>query len=170
MLDTDATKATLGERGRVITESWRIFRHRDVTRMPQQTNGVDCGMFAFHYARCIIGGIPFDFTQGDIPAFRRRLLLDAVLWERTADEFLSSTSDVTAAASAAAAHLPHAGAVPPAPAVAVHHARGRVSSATGGSAAAGVGVPSHRRPTVSSSSRAAAAVALVSCCAYGWRG
>lgn len=44
--------------------------------MPRQTNTVDCGVFQLKLAECVAMGIPFAFTQDDMPHFRRRIALE----------------------------------------------------------------------------------------------
>lgn len=43
---------------------------------PQQRNGVDCGVFVTMFAHYLVDDLPLDFTQDDIPFFRRKLAAD----------------------------------------------------------------------------------------------
>lgn len=44
--------------------------------MPQQTNGYDCGVFVLKYADYIARDAELDFTQSDMPHFRKIIMLD----------------------------------------------------------------------------------------------
>ncbi len=44
-----------------------------VQNLPQQQNGTDCGMFSIYYADFLSDDLPFDFSQDDIPEFRRKV-------------------------------------------------------------------------------------------------
>ncbi|KAK6255445.1 hypothetical protein SCA6_016750 [Theobroma cacao] len=44
--------------------------------IPEQKNGVDCGLFVMKYADCLTHGDFFPFTQQDMPDFRLRTFLD----------------------------------------------------------------------------------------------
>lgn len=47
--------------------------------VPQQHNGCDCGVFVCAFAQCLSCGIdPFDFSQKDMPNFRRHIALSIV--------------------------------------------------------------------------------------------
>ena len=70
----DVTAAKLGPGGAVDTRGWRIVRHHS-SRVPQQANTHDCGVFALAFARCIAEGRTFDFGQADMRYLRRRLAL-----------------------------------------------------------------------------------------------
>lgn len=72
---SDETAAKLGEYARVHTDSWTVRRHAATSGVPQQDNGSDCGMFMLNYARCIIAGTHWDFSQGDMADLRQRLAL-----------------------------------------------------------------------------------------------
>jgi len=43
---------------------------------PHQTNGFDCGMFMSRAAEHLVRGVMVDFTQDDMPDFRRRMILE----------------------------------------------------------------------------------------------
>lgn len=43
-----------------------------VEDIPQQMNGVDCGMFTILYADYLLDDLPFTFDQSDIPSFREK--------------------------------------------------------------------------------------------------
>ena len=47
--------------------------HDDI---PQQNNGYDCGVFACHFAECAGRGSSIDFSQSDMPYFRKRMILE----------------------------------------------------------------------------------------------
>ena len=44
--------------------------------IPRQYNEVDCGVFILMYAEYVARGAQFDFTEADMPAFRRKITLD----------------------------------------------------------------------------------------------
>ena len=54
------------------TSSWTVFVPKNI---PHQANGYDCGVFALTYANYLSRGLPFDFTQADMPAIRARILI-----------------------------------------------------------------------------------------------
>jgi Ulp1 family protease len=54
---------------------WTEFVH-PAQFVPQQANGIDCGVFMLAAARCILGGHEFDFSQKDIPFLRKKMTLD----------------------------------------------------------------------------------------------
>ena len=89
----DATEALLGAASRVDTNDWRVVRH-SASVVPQQSNAIDCGVFATAFARCISEGRPFDFTQHDIPWMRRELVL------RVDDVGVELAAEAAAAAAA----------------------------------------------------------------------
>ena len=41
--------------------------------IPQQENGVDCGVFTMMYAKYIAAGQSFTFTKEDMERFRKRI-------------------------------------------------------------------------------------------------
>jgi sentrin-specific protease 1 len=47
-----------------------------VPSIPRQTNGHDCGMFCLIYADCLARGVRLTFSQADMPAYRRRVLME----------------------------------------------------------------------------------------------
>jgi len=57
----------------------------EVTDMPIQENGYDCGVFTCRAAECLLRDIPFNFSQPDIPEWRMIMALelaDKEIWER----------------------------------------------------------------------------------------
>lgn len=52
--------------------------HRVAEPWPQQRNGCDCGAFALFNADLILLGESLDYSQDDIPSFRRRVLLSCL--------------------------------------------------------------------------------------------
>jgi Ulp1 family protease len=56
----------------------RIPYHLELTKaqeneVPQQKNGIDCGVFVCEFMRCLASGVNFAFSQADIPFLRRRI-------------------------------------------------------------------------------------------------
>lgn len=49
------------------------YRGQDRWDTPRQTNGYDCGVFVCRYADCLSRKSTFDFTQEDMPAFRKQI-------------------------------------------------------------------------------------------------
>jgi len=43
---------------------------------PLQLNGVDCGVFMCYFANFVSAGVALNFSQADIPLFRRRMTID----------------------------------------------------------------------------------------------
>jgi len=60
--------------GKFDLSKWR--NHVPCTSIPQQQNGFDCGMFMCKYADCMARDLPFNFSQGDMSFFRKRLILE----------------------------------------------------------------------------------------------
>eukprot|EP00602_Paraphysomonas_sp_CaronLab_P000220 CAMPEP_0185030244 /NCGR_PEP_ID=MMETSP1103-20130426/17070_1 /TAXON_ID=36769 /ORGANISM="Paraphysomonas bandaiensis, Strain Caron Lab Isolate" /LENGTH=521 /DNA_ID=CAMNT_0027565287 /DNA_START=187 /DNA_END=1752 /DNA_ORIENTATION=+ len=57
--------------GEWTTEAGVDFKH---VKLPQQSNGVDCGMFSTMYADILSDDLPLDsFRQSDIPQYRRKV-------------------------------------------------------------------------------------------------
>ncbi|OQR78931.1 sentrin-specific protease 1-like [Tropilaelaps mercedesae] len=52
---------------------WRLI---NVEGLPQQNNGSDCGMFACKYAEYAARDARLNFTQADMPYFRRRMIVE----------------------------------------------------------------------------------------------
>lgn len=52
------------------------YELRRVRRIPQQSNGRDCGVFMCQYARCIMLSKDFDFDEGDGSYLRQKMLLE----------------------------------------------------------------------------------------------
>ena len=48
------------------------------TGTPQQLNEEDCGVFSCYFANFLSVGEPLNFTQDDIPLFRRRMTIDTL--------------------------------------------------------------------------------------------
>ena len=46
--------------------------------IPEQLNGCDCGVFTCKYAEYLSQDKTFDFDQGDMPYFRRRMIWEMV--------------------------------------------------------------------------------------------
>ena len=46
--------------------------------IPEQLNGCDCGVFTCKYAEYLSQDKAFDFDQGDMPYFRRRMIWEMV--------------------------------------------------------------------------------------------
>ena len=59
---------------------WKIVFPRGI---PLQKNGSDCGVFVCKYAECVAFGVPFNFTQKDMPRIR-----DAMTYELVAKALL----------------------------------------------------------------------------------
>jgi len=57
------------------TQKWKLIIEKDI---PEQLNGCDCGVFTCKYAEYISQDKPFDFDQGDMPYFRRRMIWEMV--------------------------------------------------------------------------------------------
>lgn len=57
-------------------ESWPLHHARNA---PQQSNGVDCGVFVCKYAELIALAQPLTFTQQDIPRFRQEMGMSLAL-------------------------------------------------------------------------------------------
>eukprot|EP01119_Soliformovum_irregulare_P018472 TRINITY_DN5677_c0_g1_i1.p1 TRINITY_DN5677_c0_g1~~TRINITY_DN5677_c0_g1_i1.p1 ORF type:complete len:536 (+),score=127.58 TRINITY_DN5677_c0_g1_i1:67-1674(+) len=47
-----------------------------VMDLPRQTNSWDCGVFICRFANAVSAGLPFNFTEEDMPYFRQRIALD----------------------------------------------------------------------------------------------
>ncbi|XP_063933637.1 sentrin-specific protease 1-like [Zophobas morio] len=56
------------------TSNWKL--HSLKNTIPLQTNGADCGVFTCVYAECISRSAFFDFSQDDMPYFRKRLAIE----------------------------------------------------------------------------------------------
>lgn len=46
---------------------------------PRQTNGVDCGVFVCMNSFCLINRLKMNFTQAQMPDFRKEILADIML-------------------------------------------------------------------------------------------
>jgi sentrin-specific protease 1 len=46
--------------------------------IPHQVNGWDCGVFMCRYADCQTRDVDYDFSQAEMPYFRRRMILEIV--------------------------------------------------------------------------------------------
>lgn len=60
------------------TKGWQLKCVRDV---PQQMNGSDCGMFSCTYAEFATRNAPFNFSQEDMPYFRRKMVVELMIGE-----------------------------------------------------------------------------------------
>lgn len=49
------------------------------SNIPMQTNSFDCGVFVCMYARKLAEEVPFGFSQRDIPAIRKHIVLELLL-------------------------------------------------------------------------------------------
>ena len=50
-----------------------LFKLEFASETPQQSNGIDCGIFSMAIAKYLICGYPLDFEQDDIPSLRWRI-------------------------------------------------------------------------------------------------
>ena len=64
-------------KGIPLPAQWKIGVNREI---PQQQNGMDCGVFCSRFAFHISRDEPLSFTQSDIPSLRRRILLDLLAY------------------------------------------------------------------------------------------
>ena len=64
-----------------------VFDTEIVRNLPQQTNGIDCGIFTCQFAEHVARGGNITFTQRDIPQIRRNMVWElmtrCLLWRRT---------------------------------------------------------------------------------------
>ena len=64
-----------------------VFDTEIVRNLPQQTNGIDCGVFTCQFAEHVARGGNITFTQRDIPQIRRNMVWELMtrrlLWRRT---------------------------------------------------------------------------------------
>jgi sentrin-specific protease 1 len=72
---TEFTELVGGAAGRIDASSWPIYYYTPED-VPQQNNSNDCGVFATLFSTFVMAGKPFDFSQADIPYWRRRLVLN----------------------------------------------------------------------------------------------
>lgn len=63
-----------------VKDSWQTVFPRGI---PLQKNGSDCGVFMCKYAECVAFGIPFNFSQKDMPRIR-----DSMIYELVANTLL----------------------------------------------------------------------------------
>ncbi|KAK1284228.1 putative ubiquitin-like-specific protease 1B [Acorus calamus] len=56
-------------------EDWPIIRD---DQCPQQSNGVDCGMFVLKYGEHLIKGTNIDFERKNIPRFRGEYVVKVI--------------------------------------------------------------------------------------------
>lgn len=61
---------------RGLTVDKKQWQLHVVKKVPSQGNIVDCGVFTCKFADYLGEGQPLDFTQADMPYFRRRMLLE----------------------------------------------------------------------------------------------
>jgi len=52
---------------------WELINVQDI---PQQMNGSDCGVFACQFAEHLARGAKLNFTQEQMPFFRRKMALE----------------------------------------------------------------------------------------------
>jgi hypothetical protein len=64
------------------TSDWTLVSRDGI---PKQKNLVDCGMFMLKNADCLLRGAPLDFTQDDMPALRKRVVLELLRGENVTD-------------------------------------------------------------------------------------
>ena len=57
------------------TDEWAAYVP---PKLPRQANGFDCGMFTIKYAQALLLNAPFAFTQEQMPAIRRRAILEVL--------------------------------------------------------------------------------------------
>ena len=55
---------------------WPAVHHSEI---PGQSNQFDCGVFVCMYARMLAEEIPFNFSQRDIPAIRKHIVLELLI-------------------------------------------------------------------------------------------
>ena len=56
------------------TSEWQLISRED--HVPQQANGVDCGVFTIVCADFISDDLPLEYSQKDIPRFRQKIGCD----------------------------------------------------------------------------------------------
>jgi len=56
-------------------QNWKMIIEKDI---PEQLNGCDCGVFTCKYAEYVSQDKGFDFDQGDMPYFRRRMIWEMI--------------------------------------------------------------------------------------------
>ncbi|KAL5261127.1 hypothetical protein ACHWQZ_G006985 [Mnemiopsis leidyi] len=56
-------------------QNWKLVIEKEI---PEQLNGCDCGVFTCKYAEYLSQDKAFDFDQGDMPYFRRRMIWEMV--------------------------------------------------------------------------------------------
>ena len=63
-----------------------VFDTEIVRTVPQQTNGIDCGIFTCQFAEHVARGASITFTQKDIPQIRRNMVWElmtrGLIWSR----------------------------------------------------------------------------------------
>ena len=63
-----------------------VFDTEIVRTVPQQTNGIDCGIFACQFAEHVAREASITFTQKDIPQIRRNMVWELMtrrlIWSR----------------------------------------------------------------------------------------
>jgi len=73
----DETKGKKGQgQNKLDTREWRLVDCEPT--VPQQNNGLDCGVFAMMCADFISDDLPLDYTQENIPFFRRKIAADII--------------------------------------------------------------------------------------------
>ena len=62
---------------------WPLVFHSDLRQqyntLPQQYNTSDCGVFVCMYARCLSERSPFNFSQADIPFYKKTCNLRIIM-------------------------------------------------------------------------------------------
>ncbi len=56
-------------------DGWENYSPRNI---PRQTNGCDCGVFALKFADYLAENCQLDFSQQDMPYFRKRMVKEIV--------------------------------------------------------------------------------------------
>ena len=55
---------------------WPAIHHKEI---PGQSNQFDCGVFVCMYARKLAEEVPFNISQGDIPAIKKHIVLELLV-------------------------------------------------------------------------------------------
>jgi len=64
------------DRALLDVANWTVVGTASET--PRQLNSLDCGVFSCYFANFLSVGEPLNFTQDDIPLFRRRMTIDTL--------------------------------------------------------------------------------------------
>lgn len=54
----------------------QVWRLEWLKNIPQQQNGSDCGVFVYQFADYVARDVPINFTQSDMPYFRKRMAIE----------------------------------------------------------------------------------------------